>query len=187
MKTRYVVSMIFVVLVAFSIVGATSAHEGVRHFVVDLESLNDSGVSGMAELTLDGDELTVKIEATGLEMNRPHPQHIHGLPVEEGKGFANPRNSTCPTAAADADGDGVVSVGEGLSNYGPVRLALTPFSTTPDGTLDFEVTYPVPDALQPINTLQNRVIVLHGLTIDGAYVPSTPIACGQIRPAPNRP
>ncbi len=189
MKQRYIVSIVFVALLALSIASVTFAHGGVRHFVVDLEQLNDSGVSGVAHLTLDGDQLTVKIEATGLEENRVHPQHIHGLPEpgEEGNGFANPRNSTCPTAAADANGDGVVDLLEGLPNYGRVRLDLRDYSTTPHGILDFEETYTVPDALQPVNTLQNRTIVLHGLTVRGGYVPTMPIACGQIRPAPNGP
>lgn len=97
-----------------------------------------------------------------------------------------PSNSTCPTIAADANGDGIVSVGEGLPFYGPVLRGLTPFTTAPGGVIDFSATYSGDDLanLGPLAALQNRTIVLHGLTIGDEYVGSTPVACGQIRPAP---
>lgn len=177
--------IVILVILALSLTLLTtvvSAHEGARHFTADLVALNGSGVSGTAHLTLEGDELTVAIHATGLEPNPLHPQHIHG--------FENPSNSTCPTTAADADGDGLVQVGEGVPFYGPVLRALTPFNTvSAGGTLDYGQTFSGADldGLRPLNTLQNRAIVLHGLTVDGAYVASLPVACGQIRPAPNGP
>ncbi len=80
---------------------------GSRAFTVDLHPLNNSGVSGTATLSLDGGELTVTIDATGLEPDKTHAQHIHGNPP--GRGV--PSNSTCPTAAADANGDGIVDLG----------------------------------------------------------------------------
>lgn len=45
--------------------------------------LNDSGVRGQAVLFLEGNELTVRVIATGLEPNMPHPQHIHGFMATE--------------------------------------------------------------------------------------------------------
>lgn len=151
-----------------------------RPFVVDLHELNGSGVSGSASLLLDGGTLTVAIDAMGLEANRPHAQHIHGNPIHAGV----PSNATCPPATADVDGDGLVSVGEGLPYYGPVLVALTPFTTAPGGIIDFEATYTDLSSLEPISTLQNRTIVLHGRTVGGTYIGSLPVACGQIRPAP---
>ncbi len=146
-----------------------------KMYTVDFSELNGSGVTGMAELTLIGDQLTVKIEATGLEPDMLHPQHIHGFKE-------NNRNSTCPPASADDDGDGLVELGEGLPFYGPVLLPLTPFPTAPDGIIEFEMTYTVDSSVTP---LQNRAIVLHGMTVTiddvETYIATLPVACGQIK------
>lgn len=152
--------------------GAMNNSARAKMYTVDIAPLNGSGVSGTAELTLVGDQLTVKVYATGLEPNMVHPQHIHGF-------IENNRNSTCPPASADEDGDGLVELGEGLPFYGPVLLSLTPFPTAPDGTISFEMTYTVDSSITP---LQNRVIVLHGMTVEGEYVATLPVACGQIKP-----
>lgn len=185
MKKPYIISIMFVATVLFglSMASITMAQSGVRTFVVDLQPLNNSGVSGTARLELDRDQhqLTVVIEATGLEADKTHAQHIHGFSGEE------PENSTCPTLAADTDGDGLVSVGEGLPNYGPVLLPLQPFTTAPGGVIDFMATYTDLSNLEPVNALQNRSIVIHGLTVGGQYIGSMPVACGQIRPEPRGP
>src|SRR5687768_9669915 len=62
----------------------------VKMYKAYLSPLNNSGVSGMATLTLDGNMLTVMIEASGLTPNQVHPQHIHGF-TEKNK------NATCPS------------------------------------------------------------------------------------------
>lgn len=156
-------------------------------YKADLMSLNGSGVTGTAELSLMGDQLTVKITASGLEEDMVHPQHIHGFKE-------NNKNSKCPPASADEDGDGFVELGEGLPFYGPVLLPLTQgdgsFPTAPDGTIEFEQTYTVDNSITP---LQNRAIVLHGMTaeltqeVEGEivvvndYIATLPVACGTIR------
>lgn len=145
-------------------------------YTADLSSLNDSGVEGTAELVLMGNELTVTINATGLVPNMLHPQHIHGF-------MENNRNSTCPPASADSNGDGLVDLVEGLPFYGPVLLSLTPFPLAEDGTITFVQTYDVSASEFSVTPLQNRAIVLHGLYVDGEYVPTLPVACGQISPA----
>jgi hypothetical protein len=126
--------------------------------------------------------LTVSIHAAGLEAARIHPQHIHGhkKPATQNNG-----NATRPTIAADGNNDGLIDVGEGEPNYGPVQLVLVPFSTTPDGTLDYTQTFTNLSGLEPVNTLQTNAIVLHGMTVNSTYIPSLPIACGQIHPASN--
>lgn len=159
---------------------SASASSAPRPFTVDLHPLNGSGVWGSAYLQLEDGALTVTVSAEGLEADRPHAQHIHGNPKADGV----PSNATCPPMSADADGDGLVSVGEGLPYYGPVLLALQPFTTAPGGVIEFEATYSDLSSLEPINSLQNRSIVLHGMTVGGTYVGSLPVACGQIRPAP---
>lgn len=143
------------------------------YFMAVLESLNGSGVVGVAQLVLeDGQYLTVQIDATGLEPSAFHPQHIHGLD--------KPReNSSCPGPEADADGDGIVSVGEGLPWYGPVLLPLAPFNLVDGaGELSYTAMFTIrPESLRP---LHKRTIVLHGLAVNGGYVPSVPVACGEI-------
>ncbi len=134
--------------------------------------LNGSGVSGMAELSLDGEQLTVTIHAEGLVPDMLHPQHIHGADMNNG-------NSTCPPPSADTDGDGFISIPEGAPFYGGVLKSLTPFTMAPGGTIDFQQTYSLTESLSP---LQNRAIVLHGMIVNGIYDASMPIACGQIMP-----
>lgn len=163
-----------------------------KFYTADLTALNGSGVyDASASLKLEGNELTVTIKAKGLEPNALHPQHIHGFTTDR-------RNSTCPTASADNNDDGFVSVGEGAPFYGPVLLPLIMDLSNPvsfptaneDGEIDFVKTYTVDTSITP---LQNRAIVLHGLTVEGfvtnkgetidGYRLTLPVACGQIVPA----
>lgn len=166
-------------ILAFVAAPVAGAREGVHHYNVPLRALNGSGVSGVATMDLDGSALTVTIVASGLEANQTHMQHIHA--IDHG-------NSTCPPASADANGDGIVSFAEGLPFYGPVRLPLTVSGTTypfigPSGSLSYSRTFTVdPHAFL---ALQTKVVVLHGLTVNGAYDPTTPVACGQIRVTPS--
>lgn len=159
-----------------------------RTFEAKLEPLNNSGVTGNAVITLDGNKLTVKIQAEGLEANKPHPQHIHGF-------IENNRNSTCPSPAADINNDGLIDLVEGLPSYGPVLLDLYipidefPIATS-DGRIDFERTFDLGEiafeeegrviSYKDLKPLQNRAIVLHGMTVDGTYWPVLPVACGMI-------
>lgn len=145
-----------------------------RDYVAPLFPLNDSGVEGTAELELEGDQLRVKIEAAGLEASKIHPQHIHGH---------EHKNASCPPDNADTNGDGVIDIGEGLPYYGPVIVPLTPFPTADaEGRISFDEVFTVdPGALGP---LQKRAVVLHGMTVNGEYVASLPVACGEIRVKP---
>ncbi len=143
-----------------------------KTYKAKLNMLNGSGVAGMAELTLVGDQLTVTIQAEGLVPDRLHPQHIHGASSNNG-------NSTCPPPSADTNGDGFISVPEGAPFYGGILKPLMPFPTAPEGTIDFEQTYTLTESLSP---LQNRAIVLHGIFVNGTYDATLPVACGQIMP-----
>ncbi|HET7268283.1 MAG TPA: CHRD domain-containing protein [Oleiagrimonas sp.] len=171
-------------------------------YTAHLTSLNDSGVTGTAHLTLDMDldTLTVDITATGLEPNQTHVQHIHGL----SDGSGNPIDSTTPTLAQDTNGDGLVEVTEGAATYGAILVPLTPFSTAPSGTMNYSHTFDLTDSgiyfggasEADLIPLYFREIVIHGLTtpidisnggLDGAtffaagtYVPTLPVASGII-------
>lgn len=176
-------------------------------YSANLGELNNSGVSGTANLAYDAgnQQLTVNISATGLEPGQPHPQHIHGLFDSAG----NVANSMSPTIASDSDGDGLVELAEAQPNYGPVLIPLTSppggelsgFPTAPDGTTDFtqvydltgDMTFAGDFGLNDVFPLDNREIVLHGMTLaagqganggeaDGTagYKATLPVASGVI-------
>ena len=144
-----------------------------KTYTADISALNNSGVSGTATLTLEGDMLTVHLMASGLEPNKLHIQHIHGF-------TDNNKNAICPPMSADTDGDGIVSLTEGLPFYGPILLSLDPSQKAPDGTINYTQTFAVTADMLP---LQNNVIVLHGLTVNGTYEVTLPVACGAIKPS----
>ena len=143
-----------------------------KEYSVNMAPLNDSGVYAEIEMKLKGKKLEVEIKASGLEPGKIHPQHIHGHGTP-------PTNSTCPGPEADVDGDGVVSVGEGLPSYGPIMLPLVPFNLVDEaGNLDYEATFTI--NLGDLQPLHKRTVVMHGMTVNGSYIPSLPIACGEI-------
>lgn len=172
-------------------------------------TLNNSGVSGSANLSLDNTTLTVHINATGLKPNSPHPQHIHGPFDSAGR----PSQAVTPTLAAnDTNKDGVIELGEGGVAYGPILIDLTSppggalanFPTAPGGMIDFTQTYDLSasstyDASfsrSDVLPLTFREIVLHGLDVPfaltdagvdymkGVYDPTLPIASGVIQAGP---
>ena len=147
------------------------AHKTKTSYRASLGSLNDSGVSGTAMLTLEDGMLTVTIEASGLVADVPHAQHIHGH-------TDSPRAAVCPPPAADTNGDGMISVPEGVPFYGAILLPLTPFPVADaDGNISYTNTFPYTGDL---GQLQKRVIVLHGGNFMGDYIASLPVACGKI-------
>jgi hypothetical protein len=172
-------SILAIIMLLMSTATTAFAHSGKHNhmkekqheeFKATIRPLNRSGVHGKAELKLVGDQLTVEMDIKGFEPNQTHAQHIHGLSGQV---------ATCPTPAADTNGDHIVDFNEGLPYYGPVILPLTPFSTTPDGSEHYQATFTVDPST--IGDLTTRVIVLHGLTVNGSYVGSLPVACGSIR------
>ena len=172
------------------IASATSSNGG-RRYATQLEELNNSGVSGDAQLRFKGKELTVNLTASGLVPNMPHPAHIHGK--------LTGADAMCPTDEADVNNDGFVSVFEGAPAYGPIKLNLTspqtafgapanltlfaPFAGIPnianfpvgsasgdialDQTYTFDMTKPADkQAYKQLKALDKQHIVLHG-----AYAP----------------
>lgn len=145
-----------------------------REFVSELVSLNGSGVTGTARIKVFGDQVSVKIKASGAVPNQVHPQHIHGM--EDSTMPAN-----CPTIADDTNGDGFVDLFEGLPQYGGVVLSLTDFPTAnEDGEINYNKKLPY-ESLLPLGDLENRHFVLHGMMVNGEYDILMPIACGSIQ------
>lgn len=171
-----------------------------------LNPLNHSGGSGMATIQLHGSSADIHVTWSGLASTfgggaYPHVQHIH-------IGAAG----TCPTMAADKNGDGVVSTTEGASAYGGIGTTLstkgdtspaagTNIKIAPSGSsTDYNRTIQL-DA-KTLSALQNGtgVVVVHGLdpaTLSkkaqgekSDLVPSLPLAatspalCGTLRAMP---
>lgn len=143
-----------------------------KTYTVQLTELNGSGVSGMATIDLMGDMIDVNLQASGLTPEMVHMQHIHGF-------TENNKNAVCPPASADTNGDGLISLVEGIPYYGPVLVALTPYPTADAaGMVDFMNDYGIS---RVVRSLQNNVIVLHGMYVNGVYDPTIPVACGQLK------
>ncbi|CAN5144881.1 hypothetical protein BH24ACT10_BH24ACT10_09740 [soil metagenome] len=142
--------------------------QGAEVHQVRLTELNDSGVTGKAVLVLKDGTLRVKLHARDLVPDMLHPQHIHGL--------AGSTNATCPPPSAAGD-DGILTLGDGLPFYGPVLLPLTPFPMADNGKINYHETFSVDGDLAD---LSDEAIVVHGGYVDGEYVATLPVACGEI-------
>lgn len=157
---------------------------GAEVFVAELTPLNGSGVSGRATLVKKGDLLLVNMVVKGYEAGRVHPQHIHGKVVNG----VPAGDAVCPPPSADTNGDGLISVQEGLPFYGPVRIPLLPFAQPirQNGAVSYQQTFDL-SAFAPLAALDQHVIVLHGLsrTGDPQIDNPLPVACGEIKPARN--
>lgn len=170
-----------IVVLALAIPTLALARSGTT-FRAQLHELNGSGVDGSISVTLSGNTMTVRFEATGLVANQPHLRHIHG----KGDGVSNAGGSAiqmskCPTMAADGNADGLVSFAEGLSDYGGVAKDLGGFMTS-TGSFVAETTLSLSEgelaALLP--RLERRAVVVHGAFVGAAYDVTLPVACGQL-------
>ena len=142
-----------------------AAADGTR---VDLQPVNGSAVTARS-LVVKGDQtITVSLAAEGLEPGRQHRLNIHR--------YEDERAVRCATTSDDRNGDGRVDLDEGETAWGPIALELLPSPTADeDGTAAFEGTFPL-----AASKIYNGVIVVSGATVDGAFDPSIPVACGQL-------
>jgi hypothetical protein len=86
--------------------------EGTYH--ADLTVLNSKvagNPTGTADISIQGDNVVVKVMMNGTPMNITHVQHIHTA-------------SACPPASADVNKDTYIDVVEGLPFYGPILIPL---------------------------------------------------------------
>jgi hypothetical protein len=179
-NTSFLVTLLACGLVLVPACGQDSRE--LDRYTARLRAINDSGVSGTASLNLVGDRLLVEIDAEEMVPDRIHPQNLFAGNGEQGR-------ARCPTAAADADGSGLVTPVEVQDAFGPGAVPLEPFPTVGS---DGELAYRLTSELEPgkLEKLDGRVLVLHGLgggRSEGApadgYEPGMPVACGRLAPA----
>lgn len=100
--------------------GATETH-------ATLTPLNNSGVTGQADVTIDGRMLEVDLGARHLLKGMPHAEHIH---------FGAKARQECPSVRDDDNADHRLNTVEGQPAYGPVKVSLTTKGdTSPKSTL----------------------------------------------------
>ncbi|WP_037364425.1 hypothetical protein [Nakamurella lactea] len=145
----------------------------------------DGAASGTVMLTLDGDQATVTETVTGLADKLPTdtktlaalgiPAGFAGAPFPHVNHIHIAGQGTCPTASADANGDGVISTVEGHDAYGMIGTTFstkgaTDTSTATDvtvapggGSFTYKRTFTMnADTIASIKA-GTAVVVVHGL------------------------
>ena len=188
---------------AVMLAGAAAIPAQAATYIVNFETLNDSGVTGTA--TLDHDEtaqtLQVTFDMSGLEPNSVHVAHIHGVFDDAG----NPANSVSPDMSFDTDGDGFVELAEAAPAYGDILIPLGDIGADAMGNSMYSATFDL-TAMGTFNAdytfadlipLTFREIVVHGLTVaagpgagtpgevngTNGYLTVLPVASGEIMAA----
>jgi hypothetical protein len=132
------------------------------HYTVTIAALNGSDVSGSGTLLLNGNKLQVNLNLANLSASE-RSIAIRGLSTGQ---------ASCPTAAADTNGDGAISEAEGQAAYGSVVLGLDATALSSSG---WNAT--IASSLLP---LQSRTIVVLGRSPEGISASTVPVACGVI-------
>ena len=130
-------------------------------------ALNGSESTGNASVMVADGKATVKLRTVSASKDMPHAQHIH-----------IGGNNTCPPPSADTNGDGFISVAEGVPFYGGIAVSLTTSGDvsgasglavdrfpTGDGNfvVNYERTFDLPQGVTA-SDIANGVIVQHGVS-----------------------
>lgn len=172
MTCRSPLAPALILLLAFAIAAPAAAEQRSprpESYDVELASVGESGVTGIAHLVLRGDRLTVLIRAFGMEPTKTHPVIIHGFP--------GARASVCPHALPAVQEESQRFEPEdarAVFGYGLVGLDPSPQADL-RGVVTFEHGYDVTaDVLAP---LARRTLVLY-------HESGIPLACGEVRGYP---
>ncbi len=139
-------------------VGAPAAHaagtSGATTYTANLAAVTPNApagsVSGKVTVTVTGDQATVTEKVSGLAAKLPTdkktlaslgiPAAFAGAPFPHVQHIHINGQGSCPTAADDTNKDGVVSVKEGIPNYGNIGTTLSVKGTTdPSAAVDVTV------------------------------------------------
>jgi hypothetical protein len=180
--------------VAFQHVAAQSAET--ENYLALLTPLNSSvtklETSGAARFTIDGDKLTIVVDVRNAPVGIVHLQHFHGFKTGD-------KDATCPTAAADANGDKIIDLIETEPMAGttmvpfhddPVSMEI-PSETYPKASAQGAYHYEKTVSLKSLDeafgkafggqniVLDRRVVFVHGIAPD-TTLPSTVSSLGEI-------
>ncbi|WP_338749251.1 CHRD domain-containing protein [Janibacter alittae] len=151
--------------------GASAQGQDGHEATANLTQLNDSGASGTAWATVDGNKVDIKLETKGLTADAPHAQHIH-------IGGQN----VCPTNDQEGTGpDGALTTMDAAGQYGAVAVSLTkdPGKTDASAALDvpnfptgdsytYSRSITVSDEIAEQIANGDGVVVAHGVDLDGS-------------------
>lgn len=102
--------------------GAAQSADG--EYVANLQPMNaeisETETTGEARLTIQGDDLTISVQVQGAPPGITHWQHFHG--------FKDKSDATCPTEAADVNGDGIVDL---IETEPAAGTTMVPFDNNP--------------------------------------------------------
>ncbi len=121
------------------VAGCASTPAGTTRYVAQLQPMNTAvaggPTTGQASFTERAGELVIDVQVKGAPAGIEHWQHFHG--------FKNGQPATCPTAASDANHDGIVD----LIETGPAAgTTMVPFIAHPASMDIPHGSYPVADA-----------------------------------------
>ena len=159
-------------------------------YTVTFRALNGSKVVGVGTLRVDTqatigtNPATLTLAVTGLQRNATHAVTLNGFDYLQNRPAARP-----PASAATSDptpaglGPRILSDGEARPFYGTPQSSTIPSirvgrrEPVKVVRLDFQAEY---DFRSPPTS---QALVLHGLTVNGQYQETVPVAYGTIRPA----
>jgi hypothetical protein len=164
-------------------------------FEAELHAINVKAsklsAAGTVRFTVHGDSLTIRVRMHDVPAGIEHWQHFHGFP--------DGHQSTCPTAAADTSGEGLVDIRETEPVAG---TTMVPFNTDPvamdipthtypqansTGVYDYSKTVSVAALQRAFGQrytggqldLSRRVAMVHGVP-ESTTLPSTVASLGPI-------
>lgn len=166
---------------------ASAAH--LSYYAAALAPLNSSGITGNVFLTFDGPEddgersLLVQVMARNLEPG-PHAAHIHGFTGENGM----VQDSVAPVPGVfnvnqNGDGDGFIELSEGAPFYGGILLTFEGLEADANGMVNYTRRFAVEAGSQlddDLYSLDNREVVLHGITTNFAVGAVPPFPGGEV-------
>lgn len=182
-------------MAAPTMVQATDTPTSDVAYVAHLHPMNSEvtgrEATGKTWFTINDDTLTIHVKAQGLPPGIMHLQHIHG--------FKEGGAASCPTQAADTNGDGIVDLIETEPASGTTMVPFTadPASmkivvdTYPDASADGSYHYQEEVSLKSLEAafakafdgqqldLEGRVVYIHGVLPD-TELPSSVASLGTI-------
>lgn len=182
----------FVLAPATASIAAAPAHAVYEAHLQPMNTgVTHTHTAGEARFTVNGDQLTIDIKVHGAPADTVHWQHFHG--------FKDGQAASCPTAAADANHDGIVDLIETGKASG---TTMVPFITDPASMDVAHGSYPKADAhgdyhyhevvsLKALDAafakafpgqqldLAKRVVYIHGVP-DATKLPASVASLGPI-------